>query len=621
MCGIIGYIIKEGETKEKNLAPALVAGLRRLEYRGYDSAGLAVVNAAGEILSERAVGKIDSLVEKIKDKKFVGSVGIAHTRWATHGQVTEENAHPHFSCDGKIALVHNGIIENYHQLKEKFLKDHRFVSETDTEVLVHLIEHFYKLSGEKGGGNLRLALEHALKLAVGTYGIALLSSFEPEKMLCARRGSPLVLGVADNVFLVASDASPLLLYTKKVIYLEDGEIAEITPAGFQIFNLKDEKIEKTVEEIEWDEERAQKGGFPHFMLKEIFEQPRSFKDALAGRLVPNEGIAHLGGLHLSDEELRQIRQVRIIACGSAYHAALVGKYVLEHVAWLPVDVEAASEFRYRDPVILDNTLTIFISQSGETADTLAALREARRKGAVVMGIINVVGSTIAREAERGVYIHAGPELAVASTKAFINQMAILMILGLQLGRLTHLPLATGKLIIQNILEMPKKMEKVLKQNDCIKSIAQKYFQDEDFYFIGRGINYPIALEGALKLKEVSYIHAEGLPAGELKHGSIALIDEKCPVMAIVPKDSLYEKMISNVEEIKARRGRLILLATEGDEEAKRLADDIVYTPKSSEMLEPLLTIIPLQLFAYHMAVLRGKDVDRPRNLAKSVTVE
>lgn len=600
------------------MAPVLINGLRRLEYRGYDSAGLSVISSTGQVVKEKAIGKIDSLVEKLKDKEFIGSLGIAHTRWATHGGVTETNTHPHTDCSGRIILVHNGIIENYRDLREKFLKGHNFVSETDTEVLAHLIEHFYNQPDKK---DLRGALTKALQMVVGTYGIAVTSLDEPKKIICARKGSPLVLGVADEAYLIASDASPLLPHTKKVIYLEDGEVLELTPQDFKIFTLKDEKIERTPEEIEWSEEQAQKSGFPHFMLKEIFDQPNTFKDALAGRLVPNDGVAHLGGLHFTEEELRQIKKIKIIACGSAFHAGLVGKYVLEHVSWIPTDVEVASEFRYRDPVVEDNTLTICISQSGETADTLAALVEARRKGSKVIGIVNVVGSTIAREAGRGVYIHAGPELSVASTKAFTNQVAILMVLALQLGRLTHLPLATGRLIIKSILEVPEKMQEILKENEVVKAIAEKYKNYEDFYFIGRGINAPIALEGALKLKEISYVHAEGLPAGELKHGPIALIDEKCPVVAIVTRDSLYEKMISNVEEIKARHGKLILIATEGDEDVKRLAEDIIWVPKSSEMLSPLLTVLPMQLFAYHMAVLRDKDVDRPRNLAKSVTVE
>lgn len=615
MCGIIGYI------GQQNAVPILLNGLRRLEYRGYDSAGLAVLGPAGFIIRERSVGRIDDLVKKIKDKDIQGLVGIAHTRWATHGGVTEANAHPHFSCDGRIALVHNGIIENYRDLKAAFLKEHQIASETDSEVLVHLIEKFYQQAKEKNGATLRLAVERALRLVVGTYGIAVLSLDEPEKIICARQGSPLVLGIADDAFFVASDASPLLPYTKKVIYLDDGEILEISASDFQIFNLKDEKIQKTPEEIEWSEAQAQKGGFSHFMLKEVFEMPRVFQDALAGRLAPRDGMAHLGGLNLSEEELRAVQNIKIIACGTAYYASLVGRYIIEHLTGLTVDAELASEFRYRDPVILPNTLAIFVSQSGETADTLAALREAKRKGATVMGVINVVGSTIAREAGRGVYIHAGPEQAVASTKAFVNQVAILTVLGLQLGRLHRVSLAKGQTLIEEIMNLPAKMEKILSQGQAIKEVAQKYQSDENFYFLGRGLNYPVALEGALKLKEISYVHAEGLAAGELKHGPIALIDEKCPVVALVTKNTLYDKMASNLEEIKARAGRLILIASEGDEEIKRLADDLIYVPQTLETLEPLLNVIPLQLFAYHMAVLRGKDVDRPRNLAKSVTVE
>ncbi|MBI5023152.1 MAG: glutamine--fructose-6-phosphate transaminase (isomerizing) [Candidatus Magasanikbacteria bacterium] len=542
MCGIIGYLGKQ------NAVPVLINGLRRLEYRGYDSAGLVVIGQNGEMIRERAVGKIDALAKKIENKNMFGSVGIAHTRWATHGGVTEENAHPHFSCDGKIALAHNGIIENYRELKTGLLKDHKFTSETDSEVLAHLIEHFYH-------DNLRLAVEKALALVVGTYGIAVVSSAEPQKIVCARRGSPLVLGVADDAFLIA------------------------------------------------------------------FDQPQVFQDALAGRLLPQEGAAHLGGLNLSEEKLRQIERIVIIACGTAFYASLIGKYAIEHCTGLPVSVEIASEFRYRDPVILPHTLVLAVSQSGETADTLAAMREAKNKGAIVMGVVNVVGSTIAREAGRGVYIHAGPELAVASTKAFTNQAAILVLLGLQLGRQRRISLVKGQQIIEEIKQIPEKMKKILAQSEDIKKIAEKYQDYEHMFFLGRGINYPLAMEGALKLKEISYIHAEGYPAGEMKHGPIALIDEKCPVFGIMTKDSLYDKTRSNIEEIRARKGKVILLATEGDEEASRLAEDVIFVPSTMEMLEPFLNVLPLQLFAYHMAVLRGKDVDRPRNLAKSVTVE
>ncbi|MEK7508938.1 MAG: glutamine--fructose-6-phosphate transaminase (isomerizing), partial [Patescibacteria group bacterium] len=480
---------------------------------------------------------------------------------------------------------------------------------------------FYKLPTENGGGNLRVALERSLGLVVGTYGVAVVSADEPQKIVCARRGSPLVLGVTDDGFFIASDASPLLPYTKKVVYLDDGEVLEILPDKFQIFNLKDKEVKKTVEEIEWSESQAQKGGFPHFMLKEIFEEPLTFQDAWRGRLLFNEGTAHLGGLNLTEEQLREIKNVVLVGCGTAYYACLAGKYIIEQLSDITVSAEIASEFRYRDPVLPPGTLMVAVSQSGETADTLAAMREARQKGATVMGVVNVVGSTIAREAGRGVYIHAGPELAVASTKAFINQLAVLSILGLELGRLHNLSLVKGQEIIGQIMELPDKMKKVLEQSEAIKKIAEKYQKYQNFYFIGRGFNFPVALEGALKLKEVSYIHAEGVAAGELKHGPIALIDENCPVVGIALQDALYDKMMNNLEEIKARRGKIILVATEGDTKAKEIAEDIIYVPPTIHFLEPLLAVIPLHLLAYHMAVLCGRDVDRPRNLAKSVTVE
>lgn len=612
MCGIIGYIGKSAAL------PVLINGLRRLEYRGYDSAGVAVIGPAG-LQRVRAVGKIDVLVQKVADRDLSGQIGVGQSRWATHGGVTEANAHPHFDCDGRIALVHNGIIENYRELKSKFLSEHKFSSETDTEVLTHLVEHFYLKQGEQK--NLRLAVEQALNLVQGTYGIAVLSRDEPDKMVCARRGSPLVLGIAAEAFLVASDASPLLPYTKQVIYLDDGEIVELTPHNFQIFNLRDEKIAKTTEEIEWTESQAQKGGFPHFMLKEIFDQPQSLADAVAGRLLKAEGAAHLGGLNMSDDDLRALKRVIILGCGTALHAGLIGRYVIEHLTGLPVQTEVSSEFRYRDPVISPDTLVLAVSQSGETADTLAALREAKRKGAIAMGIINVVGSTIAREAGRGVYIHAGPELAVASTKAFTNQAAILTVLGLQLGRLHKVSLAKGQSIVNELLQIPAKMQIILSESDKIRKIAEKYKDYNFFIFLGRGLNYPLALEGALKLKEVSYVHAEGHAAGEMKHGVNALIDDNCPVIGIMTKDSLYDKMVSNMEEVRARNGKLILVVSEGDQLARELSEDVIYVPRTIETLSPLLNILPLQLFAYHMAALLDRDVDRPRNLAKSVTVE
>lgn len=607
MCGIVGYIGK------KQALPILVQGLRRLEYRGYDSAGVALLND-GKIERVRAVGKIDELAEKVKNSKLEGTIGIAHTRWATHGGVTEENAHPHFGCDGKLVICHNGIIENYRELKEKLGDKHEFKSETDTEVLAHLIESHYK-------GDLRLAIESALKHVRGTYGLLAMHEDHPDKLVAARLGSPLVIGVDDGEYYVASDATPMLVYTKKVTFLEDGEVAEISRDGVKTYNLKDESITKCVEEIEWDDEQAQKLGFDHFMLKEIHDQPTVFEDAIRGRINMEEGTAHLGGLNMTDDEMRSIERIVIIACGTASYAAMVGKYAFERLAGIPTEVDVASEFRYRDPIITDKTLVFAISQSGETADTLAAVREAKRKGAFVRGIVNVVGSTIARETEGGSYIHAGPELAVASTKAYINMVAVMILYAIQFGRLKRITLATGQRLIKALLEIPEKMNKVLEQNEEIKKMAEKYKDYKDFLFLGRGINFPVALEGSHKLKEISYIHSEAYPAGEMKHGVNALLAEDFPVFAIMTKDQLYEKMRSSIEEVKARKSPIILLATEGDENAKELTSDVLYVPDTMELLEPLLNTIPLQLFAYHVSVMLGRDVDRPRNLAKSVTVE
>mgnify|MGYP006417664243 FL=1 len=606
MCGIVGYIGK------KQALPILIQGLRRLEYRGYDSAGVAILD--GKVNRTRAIGKIDELAEKVKDKDLNGTIGIAHTRWATHGGVTEENAHPHFGCDGKLVICHNGIIENYRELREKLGDKHEFKSETDTEVLAHLIESHYK-------GDLRLAIESALKHVRGTYGLVAIHEDHPDKLVAARLGSPLVIGVDDGEYYIASDATPMLAYTKKVTFLEDGEVAEISREGVQTYNLKDESITKHVEEIEWDDEQAQKQGYDHFMLKEIHDQPTVFEDAIRGRINLEEGTAHLGGLNMTDDEMRSIERIVIIACGTAGYAAMVGKYAFERLAGIPTEIDVASEFRYRDPIITDKTLVFAISQSGETADTLAAVREAKRKGAFVRGIVNVVGSTIARETDGGSYIHAGPELAVASTKAYTNMVAIMILYAIQFGRLKKITLATGQRLINALLEIPEKMNKIFEQNDNIKQIAQKYKDAKNMFFLGRGINFPVALEGSLKLKEISYVHSEGYPGGELKHGPIALLSEDFPVFGIMVKDQLYEKMRSNIEEIKARKAPLILLATEGDEKAKELSDDIIYVPNTMELLEPLLNTIPLQLFAYHVSVMLGRDVDRPRNLAKSVTVE
>lgn len=617
MCGIVGYI----GTKEA--LPILVKGLRRLEYRGYDSAGIAVFDA-GSIKRIRSVGKIDNLSEKIKNEKVVGTVGIAHTRWATHGGVTEENAHPHTDCSGDIVVVHNGIIENYRELKEKFLKNHNFKSETDTEVLAHLIELHYsayaKTSADKKG-DLRHAVEQALTHVRGTYGVVAMHKGEPGKLVAARLGSPLVVGVGDNEYYIASDTSPMLAYTQQVIFLDDGELVELTNKGLQIYNLKDEIVTKKAEHIDWDEAEAQTNGFPHFMLKEIFDQPTVIKDAMRGRLVESEGTAHLGGLNMTESEMQSVRRIILIACGTASYAALVGKYAFERLAGIPTEVDVASEFRYRDPIVDRHTLVFGVSQSGETADTLAALREAKRKGAYVRGVVNVVGSTIARETDGGTYIHAGPELAVASTKAYTNMVTVLLMYALQFGRSRSLSLATGQRLVKALEEIPEKIKSVLEQSDSIQRLAQKYQQYKGCFILGRGVNYPVALEGSLKLKEITYIHSEAYPGGEMKHGPGALLSPEFPVIAMLTKNQLYEKMRSNIEEIRARHAPILLIATAGDDKVKELTTDVIYVPPTMELLEPLVNAIPFQLLAYHLAVTLGRDVDRPRNLAKSVTVE
>ncbi|MFA4830886.1 MAG: glutamine--fructose-6-phosphate transaminase (isomerizing) [Patescibacteria group bacterium] len=612
MCGIVAYI------GNKQATPILLNGLRRLEYRGYDSAGIAIMmrdaNSLTHIERVRSVGRIDNLAEKLKGRELSGTIGIAHTRWATHGGVTEENAHPHFAMNGKLALAHNGIIENYRELKEKLKNKYKFVSDTDTEVLAFLIGEHYR-------GDLRQAVESALHHVRGTYGIVVLHADHPDRLVAARLGSPLVVGVGEGEYYVASDATPMLAYTNKCIFLEDGEVAEITRAKMETYNLRDEAVIKCVEEIDWDEAQAQKGGFSHFMLKEIFDQPTVVQDAVRGRYNLAEGTAYLGGLNMTDEEMRSIQRIVLIACGTASYAAMAGKYAFERLAGIPVEVDVASEFRYRDPIINNKTLVFAISQSGETADTLAAVREAKRKGAFVRGIVNVIGSTIARETDGGSYIHAGPELAVASTKAYTNMVAILLLYALQFGRLKRVTPVAGQRLLHALREVPDKMKIILKQSDKIKALALKYKDYGDFLYLGRGINYPVALEGSHKLKEISYIHSEAYPAGEMKHGVNALLESNFPVFAIMTKNQLYDKMRSNIEEVRARKSKVVLLATEGDECAKELADDVIYVPETTELLEPLLNTIPLQLFAYHIAVALERDVDRPRNLAKSVTVE
>ncbi len=621
MCGIIGYIGK------KEALSVLVQGLRRLEYRGYDSAGLAVLqsrkskvesqneNTDTFITRVRSVGKIENLAQKVKDFDLTSTVGIAHTRWATHGGVTEENAHPHVSLDGKLAICHNGIIENYRELKDGLVKKgFVFVSETDTEVLAHLIGSLYS-------GNLVTAVEAALKRVRGTYGLVVIHTDYPDMIVAARMGSPLVIGVGKGEHFVASDATPLLPYTSDMVFLDDGEVAVISKDSFETFSKSHKHVEKEVTIIEWSEAEAQTQGYPHFMIKEIFDQPTVFEDAIRGRYDLEEGTARLGGLNMTEAQMRSIKRIILIACGTASYAGMAGKYAFERLAGIPTEVDVASEFRYRDPIIDHETLVFGISQSGETADTLAALREAKRKGAFVRGIVNVVGSTIARETDGGTYIHAGPELAVASTKAYTNMVAILTLYALQFGRLKRLTPATGQRILKALLEVPRKMNAVLETREHIKALALSYKDYHNMYFLGRGINYPIALEGSLKLKEIAYIHSEGYPGGEMKHGPIALLSKDFPVLAIMTKDQLYEKMRSNVEEVRARGARLLLIATEGDESAKALADDVIYVPETMELLQPLVNTLPLQIFAYEIAVALGRDVDRPRNLAKSVTVE
>ena len=609
MCGIVGYV---GKREAKDL---LIEGLRRLEYRGYDSAGVALVEGK-KLKRVRALGKVAELEKKTDGVAYTATTGIAHTRWATHGKPSEKNAHPHADCGGGIALVHNGIIENYSELREQLIKQgHRFSSETDTEVVAHLVEEHVKKSGY---------VEEAFALAVkelrGTYGIALVSVAEPEKLFVARMGSPLLIGVGKDEYFVASDVSAILAHTKKVVYLEDGERAVITREGYVVKSGRTiQKKDETA--VEWSEKEAKRGGYPHFMLKEIFDQPESFADALRGRLLPDDGNARLGGLREVAKRLEGIERIVIVSCGTSYHAGLVGEYMLEEYAGIPVEVEYASEFRYRKPLLDKHTAVLALSQSGETADTLAAIREAKSKGALTLGIVNVVGSTIARETDAGVYNHAGPEVSVASTKAFTSQLAILSLLTLYLGRKRGMSLVTGKRIAQELLKLPRLMERIFEQSGTIKKLAKKYANRKNYLYLGRKYNFPIAFEGALKVKEIAYVSAQGYPTGEMKHGPIALVDKESLTILIAPQDSVYEKSVSGLEEIRARGGTVLAVTTEGNTALAKKADAVVYIPKTLEMLTPILSVIPLQLLAYHMSVAKGFDVDRPRNLAKSVTVE
>jgi len=612
MCGIAGYI---GKIKASEF---LIDALKRLEYRGYDSAGIAVIGENGSSVCLRAVGKIANLEKKIKELEMSGNVGIAHTRWATHGNPSEKNAHPHSDCDGKIHVIHNGIIENYKMLKENLIKDgHIFNSDTDTEVISHLIESHF-------GGNLEEAVMKAFGHVEGAYAIAVIAESDPEKIVVIKKSSPLVIGIGRGENFIASDSSAIAGYTDKVIYLDDNELAIIKKDSYKIIStVNNSFIEKDQCEIETKVNDIQKGGFECFLLKEIFEGPEVIRNSTRGRIIIGQGLVKLGGLEVLDQKrLRDIERIIMIACGTASYAGMVGEYMLEEYAGIPVEVELGSEFRYRKPILDSRTAVMAISQSGETADTLASLMEAKRKGVLTLGIVNTVGSTISRETEAGVYNHAGPEISVASTKAFVSQMAVLALLTVYLGRMRDMSYVMGERITSEIKELPDLMSRVLEQNDEIKDLAKKYSKYRNFLFLGRKYNYPIAKEGALKLKEVAqYIHAEGYAGGEMKHGPIAMIDENFPCLFIAPSDSVYEKMWSNMQEVKARNGKIIAIATEGNEEIKNLADDVIYIPKTLEMLTPILTAIPLHLFAAYMGLALGCEVDRPRNLAKSVTVE
>lgn len=618
MCGIVGYVGK------RNALPVVIEGLKALEYRGYDSAGVALWDGV-KIKFEKTAGRVAVLEEKISKKPWEGKSAIAHTRWATHGKPSDRNAHPHFDCTKSIFLVHNGIIENFSELKEALLREgHNFDSDTDTEILAHLIERPFL--AEK-----KILLEDAvlegLRHVNGTFGLAVMSKNDPEKIVVARRGSPIILGIGDGEYLVASDASAVVSITKNVVYLHDNEAAVLTPSGIQIFNLGSKAgfskkiLKKQIDTIDWDIAQAQKGGFKHFMQKEIFEGPSALENVLRGRLLDGGGVK-LGGIAQIKEKLLSAKRILILACGTSYYAGLIGKYYFEELAKIPTSCEYASEFRYANSAIDSETAVILISQSGETADTLEALREAERKGALTLGIINVVGSTIARESDAGIYNHAGPEIGVASTKAFISQLGALATAALFLGKEknTVSPVLAEK-IVKELKGLPNKMKRVLEKDAEIRHLAETYLKHKNFLYLGRKYQYPVALEGALKLKEISYRHAEGYASGEMKHGPIALIDENFPTVALAVKDPIYEKILSNIQEIKARSGRVLAVATEGDEKIGKLADDVIFIPQTLEMLNPILSVIPLQLFAYHTADLLGLDVDKPRNLAKSVTVE
>jgi glutamine---fructose-6-phosphate transaminase (isomerizing) len=618
VCGIVGYI------GPKRVVPVILDGLKRLEYRGYDSAGIAVVQPNGGLEVRRAPGKLQNLEESIRITPLDGVYGIGHTRWATHGRPSEENAHPHRDCTGEIVVVHNGIIENYLELKRQLTAEgHKFVTETDTEIIAHLIEKFSK------GTSLEEAVLKTVKVMSGAYALVALSTRDPQKIVAARLGPPIVVGLGENEFFVASDIPAILQHTRSVFFLGDSEVAVLSPQGVRLMDFQSHLINRPAQHVAWDPIMAEKGGFKHFMQKEIFEQPRAVRDTLLGRISQETGKVFLDPMDISEQEFLNFASAKIIACGTSWHAALAGKFMIERLAHIPVEVDYGSEFRYRDPIVGKENLVIAISQSGETADTLAALREARQKGAKVLGICNVVGAMLTREANGTIYTHAGPEIGVASTKAFTGQLTALMLTALYLAQVRgkQTP-AAARTLMQELTRLPHKIETILQHDAELEELGRILFRHTDFLYLGRGIHYPIALEGALKLKEISYIHAEGYPAGEMKHGPNALIDENLPVVVIATRDesdpasmTRYEKTVSNMQEVKARDGIVIAVVSEGDRQAREIADHMVEVPAAPEILAPILEIVPLQLLAYHIAVRRGCDVDQPRNLAKSVTVE
>ena len=608
MCGIVGYV------GSRDAVPVLLDALSGLEYRGYDSAGVAVLNGRG-VETRKLAGRVAALRDLVRRAPLHGSCGIGHTRWATHGAPSERNAHPHADCTGALALVHNGIIENADLVRARLERaGHRFVTETDTETLAHLIE-------DAPGATLEARVIAALARVEGTYGLAVIAEADPGKIVAARRGSPLLIGVGQGEYLVASDANAVLPHTRSVVYLDDGDIAVVTQQGYRVFDSDARLQQRAVDDVAWDLETLALGHYPHFMLKEICEQPQSVQSTLRGRLLPAQGTARLDGLNLSPARCARVQRLVIVACGTSWHAGIVGRHVIEELAGIPVSVEYASEYRYRKPLRLPGTLTVAISQSGETADTLEALRAAKAAGSTVIGIVNVVGSTIAREADGGIYLHAGPEIGVASTKAFTSQLAALLLFALFLGRARGLPLREGRRLAEQLGELPDLVARTLELEPEVRVLAERYADAPNALYLGRGINFPVALEGALKLKEISYIHAEGYPAAEMKHGPIALIDENMPVVCVAPKDEVYPKVISNMQEVKARGGRIIAVTSEGNGDLRHVAEHQLRVPACPPLLSPILTVIPLQLLAYHIAVQRGCDVDRPRNLAKSVTVE